>query len=297
MELTYMREFVHLADVGNFMSAAEDLFVSQSSLSKHIKVLEEELGALLFDRTTRKVKLTSIGHIFLKYAREIVLLQHECLHTLRNIINNQHATVTVGVLPTMAQYNITDIIAKFKMNTESLKINLITGDTLDIKKMLEAGSVELAFIRETGETEDFDRIHYHSDHLVAVVPINHKLSKNTEISIKQLRDEDLVLLSGTTWLYELCREQCKNAGFDMKILFTGHQLDNIADFVTKGLGIALLMEGQTKYIKNPNVAVIKIVPEILTGLNLCWKKGINLSYPAKHFMRCLNIVRQTPIIR
>lgn len=55
MEIDYIREFVTLADVGNYMEAADILFISQSTLSRHIKSIEEDLGAPLFDRTTRKV--------------------------------------------------------------------------------------------------------------------------------------------------------------------------------------------------------------------------------------------------
>lgn len=64
MEIDYIREFVTLADVGNYMEAADILFISQSTLSRHIKSIEEDLGAPLFDRTTRKVVINDFGKIF-----------------------------------------------------------------------------------------------------------------------------------------------------------------------------------------------------------------------------------------
>ena len=69
MEIEYIKEFVVLAETENYLEAAESLFISQSTLSKHIKIIEKELDVQLFDRTTRKVHLNKYGKMFLKYAK------------------------------------------------------------------------------------------------------------------------------------------------------------------------------------------------------------------------------------
>ena len=68
MEIDYIREFITLAQVQNYMAAAEESYISQPSLTKHIKAIEMELGVSLFDRTTRKVHLNQFGRTFLPYA-------------------------------------------------------------------------------------------------------------------------------------------------------------------------------------------------------------------------------------
>ena len=75
MEINYLREFVVLAQTGNFMEAADLLYCSQSTLSKHIQNMETELGVPLFDRTTRKVALSKFGQLLLPYAKQIAELQ------------------------------------------------------------------------------------------------------------------------------------------------------------------------------------------------------------------------------
>lgn len=72
MELNHVKEFIALTKTENYLEAAENLFISQSSLSKHIKSLEAELGTTLFDRTTRQVKLNEAGKVFLKYAQQLI---------------------------------------------------------------------------------------------------------------------------------------------------------------------------------------------------------------------------------
>lgn len=286
MEIKYVVEFVRLAEVGNFMSAAEDLFIAQSTLSKHVMALENELGITLFDRTTRKVQLTEGGKIFLEYAKIFSQTNEICTAKIHEYLKSTVSSFTLGSIPPMAQYNITDIIYNFKCNKKNMSIDITTGDPLELGEKLKNGEVELAFIREFEENEHFDRIKFVDDSLVAVVPVTNPLSKLPSIELKKLQNEDLVVLKEGSLLYEQCKKMCRSAGFDMKILYSGHQLDNIADFVVKGKGIGLLMKGQTKFILNPRLKIIDIEPSFNSKINLCWRKGCKLSQAAKYFIKC-----------
>ena len=99
MEINYLKEFVVLAQTGNFMEAAEMLYVSQSTLSKHIKSIEVELGVSLFDRTTRKVTISKYGQLLLPYAQQIAELQEMYISALRTSLENEQETLTLGRHP------------------------------------------------------------------------------------------------------------------------------------------------------------------------------------------------------
>lgn len=288
MEINYLRDFVHLADVGNFLTAAEDLFISQSSLSKHIKAIEAELGVQLFNRTTRKVRLTEAGDIFLVYAKEIIKQQIEYTKAMKKLAMQSDDSFSIGVLPTMAQYDITDIVYTFQRNNPTIKPNLVMGDTYELKAKLEDGLLDMAFIRETEQSDDYYRIYYTTDRLVAVVPVKHPLAALDEISLRQLKDEDLCVIARDTMLRELCDRECAKAGFEMKVFYEGHHLTNIADFVTKGEAIALITEGQTKFMRNPHIKVIKIEPSIETDINLCYKQNLKLNKACRIFIDTVN---------
>jgi DNA-binding transcriptional LysR family regulator len=288
MEINYIKEFVHLADVGNFLTAAEDLFISQSSLSKHVKALESELGTPLFNRTTRKVRLTEAGNLFLKYAKEIAKQQDEYTIALSNLLARRDDSFTIGVFPTIAQYDITDIIFTYQRKNPSMKPNIFMGDTYELKKKLDEGSLDLAFLREIDTPEDYYRIYFRSDKMVAVVPVNHPLAQNSSIHLSQLKGEDLCVLAQNTFLYDLCKKECLNAGFDMKVFFSGHHLTNIADFVTKGEAIALITEGQTKFMRNPNIKVLDIEPTIEMDINLCYTSDHPVNSATRLFINTVN---------
>lgn len=288
MEINYVKEFVHLADVGNFLTASEDLFISQSSLSKHIKAIETELGAPLFNRTTRKVQLTEVGETFLIHAREIAKQQVEYTKEIKKILTRQNDVVSLGALPTMAQYDITDIVYTFQRKHPDLKLNLIMSDTNDLKQKLDEGILDMAFLRETEQDDEHYRIFITEDNLVAVVPSNHPLAALDSIRLEQLKDEDLCVMAKGTMLYELCDKLCKQAGFDMKVFYSGHHLTNIADFVTKGEAIALITEGQTKFMRNPHIKVVPIEPIIGMEINLCYKTQYKPNQAGRTFIDTVN---------
>lgn len=288
MEINYLKDFVHLADVGNFLTAAEDLFISQSSLSKHIKVIEAELGVQLFNRTTRKVRLTEAGETFLVYAREIARQQTEYTRAIKNILTRTDDTVNLGALPTMAQYDITDIVYTFQRKNPEIKLNLIMGDTYDLRAKLDEGIIDMAFLRETELNDDYFRIYFHKDNLVAVIPIDHPLAENDSIRLEQLKDEDLCVMAKNTMLYDLCDKLCRQAGFEMKVFYQGHHLTNIADFVIKGEAIALVTEGQTKFIKHPSTKIVNIEPLTYTEIDLCYKQSFKLNQAGRKFIDTVN---------
>ena len=87
MDINHVREFIVLAQTGNFMEAAEILFSTQSTLSKHIKNLETEMGVSLFERTTRKVVINKYGQLFLPIAKQIVELQDQYTALLQSHLN------------------------------------------------------------------------------------------------------------------------------------------------------------------------------------------------------------------
>ena len=99
MELSYLREFAALAQACRFQETADQLFMSQSSLSKHIKAIEKELGSELLIRSTRSVELSEFGRAFLPYAQKIAQLQEEYTLTLLPDIQEQNRKVTIGIVP------------------------------------------------------------------------------------------------------------------------------------------------------------------------------------------------------
>lgn len=289
MEIDYLREFVVLAETGNFLEAADRLFISQSSLSRHIKAIEEDLGALLFDRTTRKVGLNQFGKMLLPYAKEITRIQYDYTTAFFNELKEAHGSITVGSIPSMAQYNITDVLARFQRENSTFSLNVVEADSLQLTEMLRMGQCDFAFIRESDDSgNEFNKLPFTVDNLAAILPATHHLARKDVVHLSELSADPLLLIGKDTFMYSLCVGECRKAGFEPKVAFTGHRAENILDLVSKGMGVALLMKKPAIYLSNPNIAIVDVAPRITTTISLAYVRSQKISVAATHF---LNLVK------
>lgn len=288
MEISYLREFVILAQTGNFMEAADILYCSQSTLSKHIKSIELELGVPLFYRTTRKVRISKFGQLLLPYAKQIVELQDQYTAILQHSLETDQEILTLGSIPALAQYKITEVLINFKKSRPHVTINVVQGGSGEMKEMLRQKKCDLAFIRDAdGTDEDLVKIPYTVDTMVAVLPISHPLAGQTTIPLQMLADENFLLTAQQTMLYRISVHACEQSGFKPKIAYTDHDLGNLCDLVSQGMGVALLMKQLALYHSSPKVAIVDITPCVSTQINLCYLKGVELSDAARHFVHCM----------
>jgi len=287
MEINYLREFAVLAQTLDFMEAADILYISQSTLSKHIQSIESELRVPLFDRTTRKVRISKFGQLLLPYAQQIAELQDKYTAILQSSLETDREILTLGSIPALAQYKITGILVNFKRSRSQSTISVMHAGSEELKEMLRKEKCELAFIRDTNEVDDdLVKIPYAVDTLAAVLPASHPLAKQKTIPLRMLADEDLLLMEKQTYLYRLSISACEQSGFEPKIAYTDQRPENLVDFVVKGMGVALLMKQLALYVSNPKVAIVDISPSVSTQINLCYLKGVELSDAAKHFVLC-----------
>lgn len=297
MEIGYFREFVVLAETLNYWEASERLFIGQSSLSKHIKTLEKQLGALLFDRTSRKVSLTEFGKLMLPYARSVSKLQSEYEAAVFNYLQTDTQELRIASIPAFSHYNITDILVKYQLDFPNVQLNMLEADTLTARDWLLTRKCDLAFFRDSTAYLDHDpnkearlvKIPYRQDRLIAVLPDGHPLSDKKQLELSWLANEYFVMIKPGTMPYILCMRACQEAGFTPQVLFASHNLDAILDMVTKGNCVALLFEGHVASRHTPGdqktpFTAIPITPEISTTIYLSYLKEGNLPSAALHFI-------------
>lgn len=310
MDISYFREFVILAETKNFWAASERLFIGQSSLSKHIKTLELQLGAPLFARTSRKVELTEFGAKMLPYAQSIAKLQYEYEAAAFNYLNAGSETLNIACIPAMAQYNITNVLIRFQLDFPAVQVNTQEADTLVVRERLISRKSDLGIFRDSVAYQEHDpdkesqlvKIPYCSDRLVAVLPRDHPLAGAERLELPQLQKEAFSLIRAGTMPYDLCMRVCREAGFTPKVSFTSHSLNSVLDMVTKGGCVALLFSNHVANLLDSSVAVtppfsaVPITPEIQTTLYLAYLKDVPLSRAARQFIDyCTIYAADTPL--
>lgn len=289
MELNYVKEFLELAENCNFQETADSLFIAQSTLSRHMKALEEDLGVQLFDRTMRNAKLSDAAQLFLPYARDLIQIEERGRKMLADYIRSSQGTITIGAIPSMSHYNINEILAEFSKKYKSFSLNLIEGDTMELAQMLQEGLLDFAYMRDvSGDNEmwqQFSRICIGHDYLSAVISKSHPLANRESISIKELQNEKLILLGKESFAYSMSVSCCHRAGFEPHIVFTGKHARNLISMAGSNLGILLLNELSAMHYKTDQVTIIRLVPEIKTQIVLAYNgKKSKMTKAAQFFL-------------
>lgn len=298
MNTEFIKEFLVLAETKNFWEASERLYMNQSTLSKHIKGLELELGAELFTRTTRRVELTDYGQTFLPYARTITRAEFEGTSAIKRMQNIENGLLTIGALPSMPQYKITQFLAQFQQLYPETTVRITEDDPANLLSHLENETCELIFNREDKITfeknfindDTITRIPYIRDRLVAIMPKNHPLASAESVTLPQLKEEKFCFVKEGSLMYQISIDACQNAGLIPDIIFTSHRIDSLLDMVSNSDSVALLMDVHVQMPENGPTptdtpwCAVPITPEIPSQVSLCYLNSRPLSKTARRFV-------------
>lgn len=292
MEMKYSREFVALAKNGNFMKTAEDLFMAQSTLSKHIQFLERDCGQKLFYRSTRRVELTRFGKAYLPYAEEMVRLEDKCEAELLSCWDSHLAHIHLGLNHSLNAYEIPTLVHEFRKSHGDCKIEILTANTEMLLNMLKNQACDFVVVREPysvlqpNQREDFEVTPFFMDPLVLVVPENHRLAGQGSVTFDQLRDEVFVTLPEA--IYKICVENCKKYSFEPHIGRMIPSSSDIFDAVSAGCGVAIYGKKRMSIVSSWALKTIDIVPTIHLGIYIVSYKKHVMPNSAKQLIDCLS---------
>ncbi len=282
MDTRYLREFTVLAQLCNVGEAAGRLFVSKSSLSKHVKSMEEEFGAPLFDRTGKGIVLNEYGKLLLPYAKQIVMLED---HFVKDVYNKLHDADNLIVIGT--EYRVTGLLTDFRTNNKNYLLSTIEGNVRgEVRELLRSGKCELAFICNLEDPDgDFVSIPYTTDVFVAVLYASHPLAGRKMISLEELKSEDFVMLPPYAVHTKSCLDICQQAGFTPKTVMTGLHGSDLVDLVRQEMGISLIQEHSVAAINTDGVSIVEITPKAPFEVSICYRMDAQLSSGAKLFLK------------
>ncbi|NLU23555.1 MAG: LysR family transcriptional regulator [Clostridiales bacterium] len=288
MELRYLVEFSMIARYENFSLAAEELFISQSSLSKHIKTLETELGVPLFERTTRTVHLSEYGRLLLPFAQEVSGRLDDFTAQLQKKQESRRSALKVASIPVMAQYGITEALYAFRTAHPEIQLSVAEREACQLRDMLARGECDLAFQRFAAEKESpYPEISYCTDTMVAVLPEDHRLAGAPTIALSDLKNDVFLLLDENTMMYRICLDACASAGFTPQMAYKGHRPENIIGLVARGMGVSLLMRRQADFYKNPGIVCPELSERIVSRVSLIREPGRPITPPIQTFISFL----------
>lgn len=259
MNIGYMREFVILVKEGNYLNAAESLFISQSSLSKHIQRMEYELGQELFERTKKKVELTHFGKEFFKCANEILTTYDSFQEKMK--IQSDRKVLSFAIPAQSYEYGINDVLWNFDQKHPECHITFCECGMSEYHEMLRTKKVDFAFIKHTMPINDSEviSIPYLTDYLVAVLPKDHPLADRKSISVSELGNEKLFgHYDANGVVSKITKQAFFDAGIPFKNDYDISLGQSILDLVGRGMGISIRSKIATECLNFQNVAVVDL---------------------------------------
>src|SRR5437667_4856240 len=242
MELHQLRYFCAVAETGSFSRAAEQSHVSQPSLSQQILKLEDELGARLFDRLGRSVRLTELGKTFLPRAHAVL---RELEAAKGDVVEGKEfigGPVSVGFIPTVGPYFLTARLTAFSRKFGQVRLTVVEEITPILLDRLRAGTIDVAILALPLRGHEFDTFPLLTERLFAVLPQKHKHASRPSLSLKDLRTEPFLLLRDGHCFRDTAVAACDRARLHPQIVFESGQFSSLLSMVGAGMGVSIVPE-------------------------------------------------------
>ena len=275
LELRHLRYFVAVAEELHFGRAALRLHLAQPPLSQQIRKLEEILGYPLFLRTSRAVKLTSAGEVFLERAKRTLRNVQEDMDEARSVGRGEEGFLRVGFIGSAMLTALPAMLGRYRRLYPKVNLQLHESYTSLVIQKLVKGELDAGFLRDAGQTAGLEIEALFSEPFIAVLPKKHPLARHKTISAKDLRDEPFVFFSPSagTLAYEKPVSLCEEHGFRPRVVQEAPQWLTIMRLVGAGLGVTIA-PACVKQIAAPNVACLSLSrATVESDIELAYRTG------------------------
>ena len=196
MEISYIDEFVMIAETKSFKRTAEHYFVSRSVISRHISALEEAVGVRLLERDSHNVCLTEVGEVFYREAKTILRDWEIAIERVHSMSEGEFTLVRLGYLRNAARPVLTHFVCEMKRRYPEIRLSLVCMDHHELIRALAEHAVDLALAVEINPeiSRGYRSTPVYQDHFTVVCAQQHPLAAYTDgVSLEQLHNEPLLM--------------------------------------------------------------------------------------------------------
>lgn len=262
MTIQMLREFVMLAEIGNYAAAAEPLFISEATLSRHIIALEKEIGTPLFIRYPRHIELTEAGFILIPYARKIIEEENVCHAKIKRAQSQSRVTISIGCDGILASYGTMEQIARFQALYPEYQISISEFSSFTLKEKVSSGELPFAYIVYDGIPSDaYQTLIYTQDTLAAVFSPDHPLASSDSIHLSKLSEENLLLPPPLTIMHEIYNKAFHEGGLSPFSTVSANPVGALAEqMIFANLCVGIMPIQIAKHYKR-NLCIREILPK------------------------------------
>ncbi|SFE23619.1 DNA-binding transcriptional regulator, LysR family [Paenibacillus algorifonticola] len=237
MELLQLQYFLTVARCEHVTEAAGKLHVTQSSLSKTIQRLEDDLGAPLFDRMGRKLRLNEFGRTFLRRTEKALFELEQGKREIADLSSPEQGTLELAVTTAST---LPGILREFRKNKPHIKFHVQMVTLRDMSTLLHRGEVDFCLSSPPIQADDIECQILFADPIVVAVPVSHRYAERSSITLAELKDEWFVGVKKGYGVRDLVDSKCQSVGFVPKYVYEGDEPARLTALVEAEIGLAFI---------------------------------------------------------
>lgn len=281
-DLHDLQAFVAVAERASFRQAADDLFLSQSALSRRIEKLEEGLGVKLFERTTRRVQLTNVGQAFLLNVRTALDGLEDAVLGVADLAAHRTGTVTLACVPSAVWHFLPEVLKEFSERFPRIRVRVHDESAQDVLNLVLAGEADFG-INFTG-AEDAEIVFepIYKERYVLAMRHDHRLAKRKSLNWKDLAGERFVSVAKSSGNRSVIDAALAGVEKHPAIFCEVNHVSGVLALVEAGMGVAVV-PGLSVLPERPGsiVGVPLVNPAIHRTLGLISKRNHSMAPAAR----------------
>lgn len=282
MNLNQLYYFIKLAEVEHYTKAAQELGITQPSLSHSVRLLEEELGTRLFEKQGRGVSLTKYGAVFRKYAEESLQILNTGIKEVKSLTGQTEGVIEVAYIYTLGSDFIPRLVNDFIRTFEELNVRFrfTVGNTSEIIRGLKESRFDIGFCSMPEKESEIHFTPVGTENLVVVVPKDHPLAGKTAVDLEETAPYPQIFYTENSGLRPVLDRIFEQAGVRPQIAYEIEEDGSMAGLVAQNFGIAVM----------PEIPILKqLSVDVLQLRNLRQKRYIYMARPVNKY--------QAPIVK
>jgi DNA-binding transcriptional LysR family regulator len=286
LDLRLLSYLLEIAKQQNFTKAAENLHLTQPTLSKMVKGLEEELGVTLFDRSGKYIKLTDAGTAAIGQIQVIMQAVQSLYTAIEDASNLKTGTIKIGLPPVISSVFFPRVIAKFQKLYPNIYFQIVEEGAKKVEGLVLDGSLEMGVVVSPVDLDCFEILPFLHQKLALVLHREHPLAAQPSIPLQKLRNEPFILFPNGYAVRNHVMQACRSIGFDPNVVYESSQWDLLSEMVAANLGISIMPEAICSKITNPACKTLELTdPSIPWELVVISHKDKYQSFAMREFKR------------
>jgi DNA-binding transcriptional LysR family regulator len=275
--------FITLAETQHMTEASAHLHISQPTLSRALARWEHELGAPLFDRVNRRLRINRSGEILLEHARRCVEELAAASDRITAVNHPDRGLIRLAFLHSVATWLVPDLLRQYRADVPNVQFDLRQSAAHEVLEALREHHADVAV---TGPRPDADEFAWHMmrrEQLCLAVPRGHRFASRRDVSLKQASDEPFIVLQPDFGLRRLAEDLWRKAGIQPEIAFESTDIPSMEGLVAAGFGVAIVPSPRPNRAE-PEVAYVPLRDRAAHRvIGLVWPKAYPLSPVAERF--------------